>query len=118
MSSNFFDDDDGDDFTSRPVDKIVFRPAPMDAPELPTAKRVFDPAPRPKPQSLDVPNSTEWIPGQNKSKGSKKRSNAETKENVVNAFSFFGKALSAVVVLGVLTGIGYFVYWIISQYNL
>jgi hypothetical protein len=117
MSNNFFEDEN-DDFTSKPVDKIVFRPAPLDAPELPTAKRVFDPAPRPKPQPLDVPNSKEWIPGQQDPKKEKKQSSAESREQLLNAFSVFGKTLSALVILGVLSGIGYFVYWIVSQYKL
>lgn len=116
MSGNFFEDD-SEHVTSKPVDKIVFRPAPLDSPELPTAKRAFDPAPRPRPQPLDVPNAKEWIPGQKNPKKDKKQSSAETRENLLTAFSVFGKTLSALVVLGVLSGIGYFVYWIVSQYN-
>lgn len=117
MSGNFFEDDN-EHVASKPVDKIVFRPAPLDAPELPTAKRVFDPAPRPRPQPLDVPNSKEWIPGQKKPKKEKKQSSAEGREHLLTAISIFGKTLSALLVLGVLSGIGYFVYWIVSQYNL
>jgi hypothetical protein len=117
MSNNFFEDE-SDDFGIKPVDRIVFRPAPIDAPELPKAKRIFDPAPRPRPQPLDVPNATEWIPGEKNQKKKKNQPDDETKQHWLNAFSFFGKTLSALVVLGVLAGIGFFVYWIISQYNL
>lgn len=115
MSTNFFEDDDDD---IKPVDRIVFRPAPIDAPELPKAKRVYDPAPRPRPQPLDVPNAKEWIPGEKNQKKKKKQSDGEAKQHFLNAFTFFGKTLSALLVLGVLAGIGYFVYFIISQYNL
>lgn len=117
MSGNFFEDDNDLD-SSKPVDKIVFRAAPIDAPELPTAKRVFDPAPRPRPQPLDVPNSKEWIPGQKNPKKEKKQSSAESKEQLLQAFSVLGKIVSTLLILGVLSGIGYFVYWIVSQYNL
>ena len=116
MSNNFFGDESDDDV--KPVDRIVFRPASVNAPELPKAKRVFDPAPRPRPQPLDVSNAKEWIPGKKNQKKKKKQSDGETKQHLLNALSFFGKALSALIVLGVLSGIGYFVYFIISQYNL
>lgn len=115
MSTNFFEDDDED---VKPVDRIVFRPAPIDAPELPKAKRVYDPAPRPRPQPLDVSNAKEWIPGEKNQKKQKKQSDGEAKQHFLNAFTVFGKTLSALLVLGVLAGIGYFVYFIISQYNL
>lgn len=117
MSNNFFEDE-SDTFDGKPVDRIVFRPAPINAPELPKAKRIGDPAPRPRPQPLDVPNAKEWIPGEKNEKKRKKESDSDAKDNFLNAFSFFGKTLSALLVLGVLSGIGFFVYWIISQYNL
>lgn len=116
MSNNYFDDDDSDDL--KPVDRIVFRPAPLDAPELPKAKRIHDPAPRPKPQPLDVSNAKEWIPGEKNQKKKNKQNDGEGKQQLLNTLSVFGKAFSALMVLGVLSGIGYFVYWIVSQYNL
>lgn len=116
MSSNFFDDETDDDL--KPVDRIVFRPAPINSPELPKAKRVYDPAPRPRPQPLDVSNAKEWIPGEKNQKKNKKQSDGEGKQQLLSTLSFFGKAVSALIVLGVLSGIGYFVYWIVSQYNL
>lgn len=117
MSNNFFEDE-SDNFDVKPVDRIVFRPAPINAPELPKAKRIGDPAPRPRPQPLDVPNAKEWIPGEKSQKKRKQESDSDTKGNLLDAFSFLGKTLSALIVLGVLSGIGFFVYWIISQYNL
>jgi hypothetical protein len=118
MSSKNYFDDGSDDSTNKPVDRIVFRPTPIDAPELPKAKRVFDPAPRPKPQPLDVPNSKEWIPGEKSQKSKKKQPDGESRQHLLNAVSVFGKTLSTLIILGVLSGIGYFVYWIISQYKL
>lgn len=117
MSSNFFEDE-SDNFDDKPVDRIVFRPAPINAPELPKAKRISDPAPRPRPQPLDIPNAKEWIPGEKNQKKRKVKSESDGNNHLLNAFSIFGKSLSALIVLGVLSGIGFFVYWIVSQYNL
>ena len=116
MSTNYFEDDEDDEI--KPVDRLVIRPAPLNAPELPAAKRVHDPAPRPRPQPLDVAPATEWIPGQKNQKNDKKAPNGENAQHLLSAFSISMKALSVLIILGVLAGIGYFVYWIISQYGL
>lgn len=75
-----------------------------------TVKRISDPPPRPQPQPLDTAITEEWTPAVKQRK--------EGGGAFLRILRHTRAVLYSVFVLTALGGIGLFVYWILSQYNI
>lgn len=73
-------------------------------------KRASDMPARPRPGRIDdLEPAEEWTPATDKTNGGQVA--------VVNAVSFVKTSIFTLFILGSLGGVGYAIYWIISQYN-
>lgn len=100
---NIFDEDG-----SKPRSEVAMIPVANELGR--SVKRASDLPPRPKPGRIEEPDQTEeWTPSTDKSNGGQAA--------VVKTLGFVKTSIFSLFVLGALGGVGYAIYWIISQYN-
>lgn len=100
---NIFDEDG-----SKPRSEVAMIPVANELGR--SVKRASDLPPRPKPGKIEEQEpAEEWTPATDKSNGGQ--------QAVVKTLGFVKTSIFTLFVLGALGGVGYAIYWIISQYN-